>query len=173
MKYERIERERRFLLGSMPADLDVRGGFRRIRDRYLEGTHLRLREVRGPEGETVQRKFTQKRSTDSPLETRITTFYLEAPEFALLERLPAHTLEKHRHPYPCDGRRYVVDCFVAPLEGLILAEVGADSLAELEAIEPPAFARCEVTDDVAFTGGALVRSTPGDVLARVRRLLAT
>jgi len=36
MKYARIERERRFLLARTPADLPL--AFRRIRDRYVDGT---------------------------------------------------------------------------------------------------------------------------------------
>jgi hypothetical protein len=50
VKYARIERERRFLVRAMPPDLDLDLGFREIRDRYIDGTNLRLRQVRGPDG---------------------------------------------------------------------------------------------------------------------------
>ena len=46
MKYARVERERRWLLAGMPSavsDLEPS----RIIDHYLDGTRMRLREVRG------------------------------------------------------------------------------------------------------------------------------
>ena len=43
LKYAVVERERRFLLASLPEGIDCT---RQIIDRYLTGTRLRLREVR-------------------------------------------------------------------------------------------------------------------------------
>ena len=43
-KYARIERERRFLLAGPPLPMAV-AGRRRITDRYLPGTRLRLRRI--------------------------------------------------------------------------------------------------------------------------------
>lgn len=171
MKYARIERERRFLVRAMPADLDLDRGYRQIRDRYLDGTHLRLRHVEASDGATRQLKFTQKLPTDSPLETQITNIYVDAHEFELLERLPARILEKRRYTHSCQGKAFVIDRFLGPLEGLILSEVEQSSLGELEAIAVPAFAHCDVTGNPAFTGGNLARSEARDTLALVHRLL--
>ena len=55
-KYARIERERRFLLAEPPAAGAVTES-RRIIDRYLPGTRLRLRRVDGPDSGAQQFKW--------------------------------------------------------------------------------------------------------------------
>jgi hypothetical protein len=57
-KYARIERERRFLLDHFPSSANVVRA-RRITDRYIDGTGLRLREQSDDSGPTVF-KLTQK-----------------------------------------------------------------------------------------------------------------
>ena len=58
LKYARVERERRILLGAAP-DLTAALRVLQIWDRYLRGTTLRLREVREAGQPTVY-KFGQK-----------------------------------------------------------------------------------------------------------------
>ncbi|MCA9563244.1 MAG: hypothetical protein KC561_07135, partial [Myxococcales bacterium] len=58
-KYARVERERRFLLERLPTELDA-AAFHRIRDRFLEGTNLRLRRVEMPDGSHLVTKLGQK-----------------------------------------------------------------------------------------------------------------
>jgi len=60
----------------------------------------------------------------------------------------------------------------AVLAGLVLAEREFDSEPELHAAAAPTFAAVEVTDDVAFTGGALAVASPGAVVAHAAALLA-
>ena len=48
-----------------------------------------------------------------------------------------------------------------------MCEVEADSLEELMAIEPPPYARHEVTADPFFTGGNLCRTSRADLLAKL------
>ena len=55
LKYARVERERRWLLGSTPG---LSGSPMEITDRYVLGTRLRLREV--VVGESVVRKLGHK-----------------------------------------------------------------------------------------------------------------
>ena len=57
-KYARIERERRFLVRRFP-ERQLILGVRRIMDRYIEGTNLRLRE-QNDEGQPTVFKLTQK-----------------------------------------------------------------------------------------------------------------
>ena len=56
LKYAVVERERRFLLASLP---DGVVSTKQIVDRYVTGTRLRLREVREDDG-TVIRKLGHK-----------------------------------------------------------------------------------------------------------------
>ena len=64
-KYARIERERRFLLGGPPSPAAVTGR-RRITDRYLPGTRLRLRRIDYLHSGDSQFKFTQKVPANRP-----------------------------------------------------------------------------------------------------------
>jgi len=158
-KYARIERERRFLLDRFPHGRHA-VSFRRITDRYIEGTRLRLREQREDTGALVF-KLTQKipgRGTGA-LQGLITNFYLSEDEFRLLAQLPSARLSKTRFSIPPFG----IDIFEETLDGLILAEAEFDSESEAEALEFPTFARCEVSDDHRFTGGELVRATRNDI----------
>ncbi|MDG4861938.1 hypothetical protein P8605_27735 [Streptomyces sp. T-3] len=160
-KYARIERERRFLLADVPPPSAVTVT-RRITDRYLEGTRLRLRRVEPADGRGVEGgggggevlfKLTQKLPADCPgaIQGLITNTYLSAAEYSLLASLPATVLAKTRLSVPPLG----VDVFGAPLDGLVLAEAEFADDASARQFVPPPLCRAEVTDDARFTGGRL------------------
>jgi CYTH domain-containing protein len=174
LKYARPECERRFLLAQLPVEIDPAAGYEQLDDLYLDGTRLRLRRVRSSSGEVIERKLTQKLRdpAGSPVRRLLTTQYLDANEYELLARLPGRRLSKRRHRHAHEGHTFAVDVFVAPLAGLVLAEVELASEAELAALPVPPFARCEVTERPLFTGGALAREDPARVLAEARRLLS-
>ena len=73
-KYARAERERRFLLAAPPATAEVLVA-RRITDRYVTGTRLRLRHSQRLDTGELELKFTQKvpRDTPGPVQGWITT----------------------------------------------------------------------------------------------------
>lgn len=151
-KYARIEWERRFILDHFPVGAVVTR-VRRITDRYIEGTTLRLREQNDDQGRPVF-KLTQK-LRDKLVGARqglITTMYLTKDEFNLLAKLPTKVLTKTRHSVPPFG----IDVFDGVLNGLILAEAEFNSAAEASALELPSFIVYEVSEDVRFTGGHLV-----------------
>ena len=153
-KYTRIEWERRFLLDRFPSGANV-VCTRRISDRYILGTRLRLRRLEGI-GETVF-KLTQKIPSDSDgaQQGLITSLYLSEDEFKLLAELPANVLTKTRCSVPPFG----IDVFEGELQGLILAEAEFESENEAIALPPPPFAFHEVTEDRRFTGGQLVTAS--------------
>jgi len=158
-KYTRIDRERRFLLAEFPKDAKVIR-HRRIADRYIEGTTLRLRESTYDDGLTTF-KLTQKlpMRAGGAQQGFITSMYVTQDEFSVLAQLPARTLTKTRYSVPPFG----IDVFDGPLEGLILAEVEFDSADAAEAFAMPSFAMAEVTTDERFTGGQLARATREDI----------
>lgn len=84
-KYARIERERRFLLAGPPPAPAVTAR-RRITDRYLPGTRLRLRRIDDPDSGDCEFKFTQKVPAGRPgfIQGLITNTYLSAGEYDLL-----------------------------------------------------------------------------------------
>lgn len=153
-KYARIERERRFLLASVPDDRPVRRVL--IEDRYLRGTRLRLRRSTdlGVPDDVIY-KLTQKIPAADGSPGLITNTYLSRAEYETLAEIPADTVRKVRASIPPLG----VDRFEGPLAGLVLAEAEFDDDAAQAAFDPPPGAVAEVTTDVRFTGGVLARMT--------------
>jgi CYTH domain-containing protein len=154
-KYARIERERRFLLTGPPEDQPVTAT-RKITDRYLTGTTLRLRHV-ADQRDGHDYKFTQKIPAENsgPVQGLITSIYLNKAEHDLLAQLPGKMLTKTRYSVPPFG----IDVFAPPLHGLVLAEAEFDNDDTMLAFRPPSYVIAEVTDDQRFTGGRLVNAT--------------
>jgi CYTH domain-containing protein len=161
-KYARVERERRFLLAGPPAPQAVTAR-RRITDRYLPGTRLRLRRVEDPDRGTCELKLTQKVPADCPgyVQGLITNIYLSAAEYDLFASLPADVLTKTRLSVPPLG----IDIFDPPLQGLVMADAEFSTDQAAQAFPHPPTAIAEVTDDARFTGGNLVRARRHDLLA--------
>ena len=152
-KYARPERERRFLLDHLPGGSSEP---RRIRDRYLTGTRLRLRRIEDLSGNVEQLKLGHKVRPDEsdPRLVLHTSLYLSPDEFEVLSQLPGDELVKVRYHLGTDPLS-AVDVFEGSLAGLILLEVDFQTEADLAAYAPPDFAGPEVTNDEAFTGNGL------------------
>jgi CYTH domain-containing protein len=155
-KYAQRERERRFLVAQMPDLAPIRTT--RLRDLYIEGTRLRLRQA--TDAGTTVFKLTQKIPAADGSPGLITTCYLNPAEYERFSSLPARVLEKTRYGVPPFG----VDVFAPPLDGLILAEVELDQGGVWPSAAPPPFAVAEVTHDLRFTGGRLVATERVELL---------
>lgn len=162
-RYSYVEREQRWLL------VDIPGGANephQIIDHYIIGTSLRLRKVTDPSGPIF--KLTQKVRADraSPEVVRITNTYITESEFNLLNVLPNNTLIKTRHHLAIGGRLFAIDKFEGRHIGLVIAEL------ELTTDEPraviPFTALREVTDDDAYSGGALALATDEEICRILR-----
>lgn len=117
LKYAVVERERRFLLATLPKGVV---STTEIVDRYVTGTRLRLREVRHGDG-TMIRKLGQKvRLGEGPAEVACTAIYLDEGEWTLLCELPALLLRKTRHLVRRDGVVVAVD---EHQDGTLIAEI--------------------------------------------------
>ena len=167
LKYSHIERERRFLLSSVPtADPVLR--LLHIHDRYLRGTRLRLRLVEENGCQPV-RKLGQKvrLAKMSPRAIAHTTMYLTESEFSALLVLPADELKKTRHVLAVGGASLAVDVFHGNLDGLVLAEVEPG---EHGTMSPSLSLHsiAEVTDDERFTGGILAMTSAADFQSLLR-----
>lgn len=158
-RHARIEWERRFLLARFPDKVQGLQA-RRIVDRYIDGTRLRLRRISDLDGGEVF-KLTQKLPSDAAgaRQGLITTFYLVREEFEVLSSLPAKTLSKIRHSVPPFG----IDVFEGMLRGLILAEAEFQSDEEAASLAVPSFTAGEVTTDPRFTGGSLAVAKRDDL----------
>jgi CYTH domain-containing protein len=158
LKYAVIERERRFLVRSVPSGVT---GISKLRDRYIDASRLRLREVRGHDGRLVRKLGQKIRLGDGPSAIACTSMYLDDEEWSLLSSLPARVVTKRRHHLERDGVKVVIDEFE---DGTLLAEIDdgdrppAPVPSWLDVVE-------EVTGDDAWTGG--------DVAVRVQQSSAS
>ncbi len=161
-KYARVERERRFLLSEPPPAFEADQS-RRITDRYLPATRLRLRRVEHGGSGLCELKLTQKVPANRSGYRRglITNTYLSAAEYDLLASLPAQVLSKTR----MGVQPWVIDIFDPPLHGLILAEAEFSTDEAAQSFRPRHPIVAEVTDDARFTGGALARTRRPELLA--------
>jgi CYTH domain-containing protein len=171
-KYARFELERRFLVGRLPEGLARDRGWR-ISDRYIENTQLRLRRMEPIHGSEIIFKLGQKHVPSPPDFSRmtITNIYLSPAEYAVLAELDARELHKLRHSIEHDGHVFTVDGFEAHLTGIVLAEVGFETLEEMDqALDLPSWVICEVSDDIRFTGGALAGLTADQADELIRQI---
>jgi CYTH domain-containing protein len=169
-KYERTERERRYLLRALPPSLKVNDRHAQITDNYITNTRLRLRKVRWPLTNEWTLKLTQKHAPAPPdfSRTLITSIYLNEYEYEVFSVFEANEIRKNRYPYEHEGRRYSIDVFLGALHGLILAETDFDTDSELDNFPPPPFASLDVTHDELFTGGRLVYLTIDELRAEFK-----
>ena len=150
LKYAVVERERRFLVGSLPEGVT---SVHRIEDRYLTGTRLRLRAVWDTDGRVTRKLAHKVRLTQSPAEVACTNFYLDEPEWAVLESLPARTLRKTRYVVRRDGWTIAVD---EHEDGTLVAEID-DRDQPSEVVPDWLDVLADVSDDEQWTGAQLAR----------------
>lgn len=150
MKYARLELERRWLVPEPPPGWSPDGPHRLVEDRYLEGSHLRLRRMTTVPGGEVTRKLGQKLAVEGQGGThrQMTTLYLTPEEYRLLAGLPARCFSKRR--YSLDG----LSLDLLP-DGRMLAEKEFQDETTMAAFEPPGWVGPEVTEVADFTGGEL------------------
>jgi CYTH domain-containing protein len=150
LKYAVVERERRFLVERVPEGVV---STRRIVDRYVVGTRLRLREVTDETGGVTRKLGHKVRLGEGPREIACTSVYLDDAEWALLSALPARVLRKTRYVVQRDASTVVVD---EHEDGTLVAEID-DADRPVTAPPPWLTVTVEVTDDERWTGAALAR----------------
>ena len=150
LKYAVVERERRFLVSKVPGVADER---RRIVDRYVTGTRLRLREVVTEDGAVTRKLGHKVRLGAGPHEIACTSLYLDDDEWDVLCALPATTLRKVRHLVTRGGVTVAIDELE---DGTLLAEIDDQDGAPV-AVPGWLDVLREVTDDEEWTGARLAR----------------
>lgn len=145
-----IERERRFLVDELPADLPEPT---EIVQAYLTTRPATVRVRR----EGGRRTLTIKIGSGFA-RTEIER-ELDADEFAALWAVAEELLiEKRRHRVPLAGGLLAeLDLFDGDLSGRRIVEVEFADDASAAAFEPPAWFGTEVTDDPRYTNAALAR----------------
>ncbi len=157
-RYLAIEHERRWLCNQVPHDLVDRT--ESLTDLYVTGTQLRLREARPINGGPPMLRLSRKADID-PRTRLISSIYLPENELAVLAgSLAGVSIRKLRHRLRSiiPSVKMHVDEFQAAHVGLFLAEAEFETAEALAAFPAPPFAVLrEVTSDLRYTGGMLVR----------------
>jgi CYTH domain-containing protein len=146
-----IERERKFLIDAIPADLDLADRIE-IRQGYLvagEAASVRVRDS-GTKGCTLTVKVGRS-AERAELEWRIGRAEFDAA----WPHTEGRRIVKTRHRIPFGDHCIELDVFAEVLEGLVFAEVEFDSTDALEAFQPPPWFGQEVTDDGGYTNASL------------------
>ena len=154
-KYARLERERRWLVDTAARPALPDAFLTCVDDRYIEGTRMRLRQMRRPDLGETKWKLTKKYECADPSVRPIVTAYLTEPEYQRLSSLPANELAKRRFHFIHEDRYWSLDCFDGLLAGLEIVECEAADDAELAALTPPDWVLREVTDLAQWQCGAL------------------
>jgi CYTH domain-containing protein len=150
LKYAVVERERRYLVASLPPGVSTTID---IVDRYVTGTRLRLREVRAVDGSVTHKLGHKVRLAEGPAEVACTNLYLDDQEWALLGGLPATLLRMRRHMVERDGLVVAID---EHEDGSLVAEI--DDGDHPSNIVPDWLDVLEdVSEDEAWTGAGLAR----------------
>lgn len=147
-KYARLEIERRWLVDfpKMP-DLTNKK-LQRIRDKYLNDTRLRLRRVMSSEGTVF--KLGKKYGFADASYQAVTTIYLSAKEYEVLNALEGRSVEKLRHSL-ADG---ALDLYPALLATNVrhIYEVEFANEQAAARYTPPNFVTEEITAQARFRG---------------------
>jgi CYTH domain-containing protein len=156
-KYAALEIERRWLVEADPELLTCgTTAVRRIEDRYIEGTHLRLRKVER-HGQPPIFKLGKKYVADAARCSSVVSMYLTSHEYEVLAGLPGSSSMKTR--FWIDGG--ALDVYEKPQLPFAVFEREFDSVQAAAEYLPPAFVIREITGDPAYTGYMLSRHGDG------------
>jgi len=145
-KYAYCERERRFLLGALPDQPEIKPAMS-LRDKYLHGSHFRLRHA--DNGQSVEYKLQKKLRLEEGHTDQLwnSTIYISKAEYTLFEPLPGIWLEKRRTFYAGPaGETICVDEIQREGVPLWIAEVEFDSEAAMAAYAFPWDFQREITN---------------------------
>jgi CYTH domain-containing protein len=167
-KYTRVEYERRFLVSPHADWRSVVANYsKKLEDKYLRGTRLRLRLLTDSDTGRQIIKLNKKFDSASPYFQTISRILLSPNEYQRFDGIEGDRLSKTRYYHNDLGRVFSIDVFEGELTGLVLCEVEADCLHDLMLIEPPDYAQHEVTEDPFFTGGNLCLTTRAELLRKL------
>jgi len=150
-KYAAAEIERRWLV-----DISMLGSLtdlpkRKIEDRYIAATHMRLRKVSADGQATIFKLGKKYGKSETACTEQVVSIYLSEVEFNTIAVLPGTNATKLRYAV-ADGS---LDVYESPNAGLAIFEIEFASQDDATSYTPPAFADQEITHDPRYSGFAL------------------
>lgn len=158
MKYGKYEYERVYLLNNNCLSEQTIEKAKRIKDKYLDGTNLRLRKV--VEEKSTQYKLTQKEKLTPEKKgvLRINTLYISEAAFFKLNALGGFTIEKTRYIIQIGDTNIGVDEIKLGHKSLFIAEVEFDSELKMRNFTMPLNYLAEITSQKEYSGFELARA---------------
>ena len=158
-----IEKELKYLVASIPADLD-KYDKKRLVDIYIprkEGhAAIRIRQ----QGD----KFSITKKTpvlvDGVQVLKEETIDITEEDFQIFKTMKnARILDKTRFYYPFGEHMMEIDVFSGELRGLVLAEIEFGSIDDLKSFKKPDFLLSDVTSQDFLAGGVLYKLSYGSI----------
>lgn len=163
-KYSRIEYARRFVVAPESDWRQfVEPYSKRHKDKYLNGTRLRLRIQTDSDKNRQLIKLTKKYESDSAYFRQINTILLTPEELKIFDTLDGKRVEKTRFYHHYKNRIFSIDVFENELRGLLICEIEQAGLEDLMNAEPPPYVEGEVTENSFFTGANLANATAAEL----------
>lgn len=158
LKYGTYEYERMFLMKSnCLLDLDSIDT-KEIRDKYIKGTSLRLREVKINTKTTYKLTQKQKLNPQKIGVLKTNTIYLSKSEFDIMNVLMGFTILKKRYIILIDQIRIGIDMIKLNNRYVYIAEVEFDSEMEMNSFSMPLDHITEITGELEHSGYELARN---------------
>lgn len=157
MKYGKYEYERSYLVdGAIFENMEVEC-VKKINDKYIRDTTLRLRRVEIDGNFTY--KLTQKEKLNPSKHgiLKINTFYLSETEYDTINQLDGVEINKVRSIYTESQVRMGVDEIELDGQSIHIAEVEFSSELEMQSFELPAPFIREITGENQFNGYELAK----------------
>jgi len=152
MKYGKYEYERTYLLESNWLLNKKIKRTKKIRDKYIKGTKLRLRETR--ENNETKFKLTKKEKLNPAKKgvLKINTLYLTKEEFDKIDILEGFEIEKERHILQINQVRIGIDKIMLKGKSLFIAEVEFETEFEMNSFFMPFSYIMEITGNQNYNG---------------------
>lgn len=152
MKYGKYEFERTFLLEKDCLEGKKIDSIKQIKDKYIDGTNLRLRKV--IENNHTTYKLTQKEKLNpvKPGVLKINTLYLSKVEFDKINVLKGIEIKKERHLLIFDHIRIGIDRILLKGKSIFIAEVEFETEQEMNTFKMPLPNIMEITEELRYSG---------------------
>jgi len=152
MKYGKHEFERTYLLSKDCLIGNKIDSTKRIKDKYIEGTSLRLRRVVGENYITY--KLTKKEKLNPPKRgiLKINTLYLSKEEYERISHLDGIEIEKERYVIKVDQTKIGIDRVILNDRSIYIGEIEFETENQMNAFKMPFPYFEEITGNDKYSG---------------------
>jgi CYTH domain-containing protein len=164
-KTAQTELHRAFLVERLPEPLTAASSHLQIFDNYIEGTRMRLRQVRDPYSNTWTRMLQQRFPiVDGEYAvTKLAEIHLNDDEYGVFQQFEGREIRKNRYFHEFDAVSFAFDVYLGRLSGLHTARVDFEERGRMEDFIAPPFAVFEITNNQLLAGDNLVDKDFADV----------